>query len=546
MQIDQFLNGRYRLGDRIGKGGTAVVHRAYDELLEREVAVKVLLGSDRAARRRIRAEAKAAARLSHPNVTNVYDYGEALTSTGEPAPYVVMELLPGPTLARRLDDGPLPAVEGLRICAEVAAALAAAHARGLVHRDVKPANVVLTPSGAKVVDFGTAAAVGQPEIDFDGKLLGTPSYLAPERLDAGEVVPASDVYALGLLVHLVLTDELPWETDTPTQMLRAHVYVEPRPLPPVDGVPAEVAELCRRCLAKDPAARPSAAEVAARLAAVVTRMRAAEAARPEPTAAAAGTGQAGVGEGPAGGADRSGGAGRSGAAGGAGAEVGSGDATRGPALRPAPRRGPARRRYRALLVVGAALVVAVATAGSLADSSRPHRSGAAGPTGSPVPSADEVVAPVGGVQPTGEGGLPSGDDGSPRPGDPARSPAPGGGAPGPSAPGGPGRSPSAAPSPFTSASPSAPGTGEDPAEPAPAEPPTVAVRASGGTVRVSCTGQSAAVTSTVPADGYQVEEYVPGPAREVRVVLGSATHASDVRASCANGMVVPRVREIER
>ncbi|SCE81684.1 serine/threonine protein kinase [Micromonospora haikouensis] len=542
MQIDQFLNGRYRLGDRIGKGGTAVVHRAYDELLEREVAVKVLLGSDRAARRRIRAEAKAAARLSHPNVTNVYDYGEALTHTGEPAPYVVMELLPGPTLARRLDDGPLPAVEGLRICAEVAAALAAAHARGLVHRDVKPANVVLTPSGAKVVDFGTAAAVGQPEIDFDGKLLGTPSYLAPERLDAGEVVPASDVYALGLLVHLVLTDELPWETDTPTQMLRAHVYVEPRPLPPVVGVPAEVAELCRRCLAKDPAARPSAEEAAARLAAVVTRMRAAEAARPEPTAAAAGDGPAG------GGADRSGGADMSGAAGGSGggAEAGSGDAPRGPAPRPAPRRDPARRRYRALLVVAAALVIAVATAGSLADSSRPHRSGAAGPTGSPVPSADEVVAPVGEVRPAGDVGVPAGDAGSPRPGDPARSPAPGGGAPGPSAPGGSGRSPSAAPSPSTSASPSAPDSGEDPAEPAPAEPPTVAVRASGGIVRVSCTGQSAAVTSTVPADGYQVEEYVPGPTREVRVVLGSAAHASDVRASCANGMVVPRVREIER
>ncbi|MER7267465.1 serine/threonine-protein kinase [Micromonospora carbonacea] len=540
MQIDQFLNGRYRLGDRIGKGGTAVVHRAYDELLEREVAVKVLLGSDRAARRRVRAEATAAARLSHPNVTNVYDYGEALTRTGELAPYVVMELLPGPTLARRLDDGPLPAVEGLRICAEVAAALAAAHARGLVHRDVKPANVVLTPSGAKVVDFGTAAAVGQPEIDFDGRLLGTPAYLAPERLDAGEVVPASDVYALGLLVHLVLTDELPWATDTPTQMLRAHVYVEPRPLPPVDGVPAEVAELCRRCLAKDPAARPSAEETAARLAAVVTRMRAAEAARPEPAPAAA---AGGAGPAP-GGVDRSGGGDRSGAV--AGAEAGSGDAPRGPAPRPAPRRGPARRRYRPLLVVGAALVIAVATAGSLADSARPHRPGTAGPTGSPTPSADEVVAPVGGGRPTGDVGLPGGDGGSPRPGGPTRDPTPGGGAPGPSAPAESGRSPSAVPSTSASGSPPAPGTGDDPAEPGPAEPPAVAVRANGGTVRVSCTGKSAAVTSTVPADGYQVEEYVPGPAREIRVVLGSATRASEIRASCANGKVVPRVRETER
>ncbi|MFF3851984.1 protein kinase [Micromonospora sp. NPDC002575] len=540
MQIDQFLNGRYRLGDRIGKGGTAVVHRAYDELLEREVAVKVLLGSDRAARRRIRAEAKAAARLSHPNVTNVYDYGEALTRTGELAPYVVMELLPGPTLARRLDDGPLPAVEGLRICAEVAAALAAAHARGLVHRDVKPANVVLTPSGAKVVDFGTAAAVGQPEIDFDGRLLGTPSYLAPERLDAGEVVPASDVYALGLLVHLVLTDELPWETDSPTQMLRAHVYVEPRPLPPVDGVPAEVGELCRRCLAKDPAARPSAEEAAARLATVVTRMRAEETARPEPAAAAASAATAV----PAASAATAVPAASATAVPAGDGPAGPGAAPHGSTPRPAPRRSPARRRYRALLVVCAALVIAVATAGSLADSSRPHRSATTGATGSPAPSADEVVAPVGGVQPTGGVGLPGGDDGSPHPGDQAPSPGPGGGAPGPSVPGDPGRPPSATAAP--SPAPSASGSGEDPAEPAPAEPPAVAVRASGGTVRVACTAKTAAVASTAPADGYQIEEYVPGPAREIRVVLGSATHVSDVRASCANGKVVPRVRETKR
>ncbi|MGB2571139.1 protein kinase domain-containing protein [Micromonospora citrea] len=516
MQIGQFLNGRYRLGDRIGKGGTSVVHRAYDELLEREVAVKLLLGSDRAARRRIRAEAKAAARLSHPNVTSVYDYGEAVTLSGEFAPFVVMELLPGPTLFRRLADGALPPVEGLRICAEVAAALAAAHAQGLVHRDVKPANVMLTPSGAKVVDFGTAAAVGQPEIDFDGQLLGTPSYLAPERLDAGEVVPASDVYALGLLVHLVLTDQLPWETDTPTQMLRAHVYVEPKPLPPVDGVPAEVAELCRRCLAKDPADRPSAEEAATVLAAVVTRMRAAQASGPEASPAGpVGT----AGEGPGGARE---------VATAAGPGVVAGPAT------------PARRPYRTLLVVGGAVAIAVAAAGSLADSSQPRRSGSAVLSASAVPSAGSSVASVGVGPPTAAVDLPGGGAGSGRPGEPVRTPGPAG-------------VDATAPAPPTSGQPVPPPASPLPSSPAPepddtAEPPPsgVPVQARGGAVRVACDGQVAEVVATAPAAGYRIEEYRPGPDRQVRVVFGSDAHASAVTASCANGRPVPRVRETDR
>ncbi|MEV4491581.1 protein kinase [Micromonospora coxensis] len=505
MQIGQFLNGRYRLGDRIGKGGTSVVHRAYDELLEREVAVKLLRGSDRAARRRIRAEATAAARLSHPNVTSVYDYGEAVTLSGEFAPFVVMELLPGPTLLQRLTEGALPPVEGLRICAEVAAALAAAHAQGLVHRDVKPANVMLTPSGAKVVDFGTAAAVGQPEIDFDGQLLGTPSYLAPERLDAGEVVPASDVYALGLLVHLVLTDRLPWETDTPTQMLRAHVYVEPKPLPAVDGVPADVAELCRRCLAKDPAGRPSAEEAATVLAAVVTRMRAAEVAAPGGDTA---PGPRGAGE------------------------VATAAGTPG-------RAGPVRRPYRGLLVVGGAVVIAVAAAGSLADSSRPHRSGAAVLSASAAPSAGSSVASASAGPPTAAVDLPGEGAGSGRSGEPVRTPPAGvdGTAPTLPASGRPTTSP-ASPVPSSPA--------PEPDDTAGPPPSGVPVQARGGTVRVACDGQLAEVVGTTPAAGYRIEDYRPGPARQVHVVFGSDAHASDVTAGCANGRLVPRVRETDR
>ncbi|MCM0679118.1 serine/threonine protein kinase, partial [Micromonospora phytophila] len=249
----------------------SVVWRAHDEVLERDVAVKVLVATDPSARRRIQAEAKAAARMSHPNVTNVYDYGEALLS-GERVPFVVMELLSGRTLARRLAAGTLPARAALRVCAEVAAGLAAAHAQGLVHRDVKPENVMLTPSGAKLVDFGIAAVAGTPEIDFEGRLLGTPAYLAPERLDLGEVLPASDVYALGLLLYRVLAGRLPWRTETQTGMLRAHAYAEPGPLPEVDGVPPSIGRLYLWCLAKDPVDRPSAAEAARILTGALARL----------------------------------------------------------------------------------------------------------------------------------------------------------------------------------------------------------------------------------------------------------------------------------
>jgi eukaryotic-like serine/threonine-protein kinase len=173
-----------------------------------------------------------------------------------------MELLPGRTLADRLADGPLPVQAALRVCAEVAGGLAAAHAQDVVHRDVKPSNVMLTPSGAKVMDFGIAAAVGRAEREADGQLLGTPAYLAPERLMADQVLPASDVYALGLLAYRLLAHRLPWAAETTTQMLRSHAYVEPTPMPALPGVPEGVHRIVQQCLAKTPADRPPAAEVA--------------------------------------------------------------------------------------------------------------------------------------------------------------------------------------------------------------------------------------------------------------------------------------------
>src|SRR6185503_6862615 len=181
----------------------SVVWRADDDVLGREVAVKVLsavLAGDPRQRRLIRDEARAAARLRHANVVAVYDYGE-FTDAGGMLSFVVMELADGRTLADMLTGGRLPWKVATLVGAQVAAALAAAHADGIVHRDVKPANVMVTSAGVKLLDFGISAAVGALD-GADGQLLGTPAYLAPERIEGSPVRPATDVYALGLLMYL--------------------------------------------------------------------------------------------------------------------------------------------------------------------------------------------------------------------------------------------------------------------------------------------------------------------------------------------------------
>ncbi|MET8152565.1 serine/threonine-protein kinase [Actinoplanes sp. NPDC049668] len=269
MDATPVLGGRYVLRDQLGAGGMAVVWRAQDQVLGREVAVKLLAArhaGDPDSRRRIHAEARAAAALSHPNIAQVYDYGESEAYFGR-VPYVVMELVRGGTLQERMTAGELPPRFAMRVAAEVAAALAAAHADGLVHRDIKPANVMVPPAGVKVVDFGIAAAIdpgGTGDPDFE--VLGTPAYLAPERLIDDAVEPASDVYALGVLLYRMLSGHSPWSVDTTTQMLTAHIYIDPEPLTPQPGVPGYIIALCNRCLVKDPTERPSAREAAALLA----------------------------------------------------------------------------------------------------------------------------------------------------------------------------------------------------------------------------------------------------------------------------------------
>ena len=241
--------GRYRLVERLGAGGMSVVWRGYDEVLGRPVAVKLLAAqwtTDEDFRGRVRREARAVARLSHPNITNVYDYGEAEDGT----PYVVMELIDGQSLAQRLAAGPLPWRSATRIAAQVAAALAAAHAHGIVHRDVTPANVMLSRTGVKVVDFGIAAAAGER----DREVLGTPAYLAPEQRAGGPAQPATDVYALGLLLYHCVTGHV-----------TGHVTGQVPQRVNLGRLPSELASVIRPCLAADPAARPASAVLARRL-----------------------------------------------------------------------------------------------------------------------------------------------------------------------------------------------------------------------------------------------------------------------------------------
>ncbi|GAA1565217.1 hypothetical protein GCM10009827_103480 [Dactylosporangium maewongense] len=257
------LARRYILKQPVGAGGMSVVWRAWDSTLERTVAVKVLdgpIGTDVGQRDRIRREARAAARIEHPNAIGVYDYGETVTTHGRIAAYVVMQLLDGTSLAGRLAEGPLPWTDAIAVAATVADVLHAAHRRGVVHRDVTPENVMLTTDGVKLLDFGIAADVGQR----DTLTFGTPPYVAPERLVGAPASGSTDVYALGVLLFEMLTGHPPLRAATWEELERA-VAADHRPALNVHGLPPAVAAVCLRCLNTDPTERPTAAEVAATL-----------------------------------------------------------------------------------------------------------------------------------------------------------------------------------------------------------------------------------------------------------------------------------------
>ncbi|MCO5169822.1 MAG: protein kinase [Planctomycetes bacterium] len=238
-----------------------VVHRALDERTGRVVALKLMLdaGPDEAAR--LAREVGALASLDHPGIVAVRDVGRA----GERA-YLAMELVEGTSLAQRLRAGPLPVAEAVDVVGQVAAALAHAHGRGVLHRDVKPANVLLDRAGrARLADFGLARRAGDARLTATGELLGTPAYMAPEQANAdrARVGPWSDVWALGAVLHEALTGRAPFGGATALATLAAVLEAAPAPVSALrPGVPPDLEALCLRCLDKDPARRPAAAEVA--------------------------------------------------------------------------------------------------------------------------------------------------------------------------------------------------------------------------------------------------------------------------------------------
>jgi eukaryotic-like serine/threonine-protein kinase len=264
------LSGRYRLGELLGRGGMAEVYRGEDRVLGRPVAVKVL-ASPRASEprsvERFRREARAAAGLSHPAVVGVFDTG----ADGD-AHYIVMELIEGRTLAEVLRArGALEPAEAIRIADRVADGLAAAHRVGLIHRDVKPGNIMLTPDrGVKVMDFGIARAAG-PDAVQTAVIMGTAAYVSPEQASGSAVDARSDLYSLGVVLYEMLTGRQPFIGDNPVAV--AAMHVTERPDPPSAhraGLPPGVDAVTERLMAKDPADRyASAEELRADLAAVL-------------------------------------------------------------------------------------------------------------------------------------------------------------------------------------------------------------------------------------------------------------------------------------
>lgn len=257
------LDGRYQLISRIGTGGMSVVWHAFDEVLERHLAVKVLAASltaDPALPRRLLTEAQAVAALSHPHITSVHDFGVHQADDGQWTPYLVMELLDGELLSITLRRGSLPWRQAVTICAQLTSALQAANDHGIVHRDVKPANVMLTSTGVKVLDFGISAQVGEIQTADSADLFGTAAYLAPERRIGGQITAAADVYAAGLVLYQCLAGRLPWPAGSITEMLYAHAYLPPRPLS-LPGLPRAIEEIRMQCLSREPEHRPPAGEL---------------------------------------------------------------------------------------------------------------------------------------------------------------------------------------------------------------------------------------------------------------------------------------------
>lgn len=255
--------GRYRFDEQIAAGGFGAVWRGTDVALGRTVAIKVLRlahAQDPATLARFRAEARHAAALCHPNIAAIHDFCEPAPPA---APFLVMEYVAGPSLATLLAGGPLGAATVMRILAGAAAGLAAAHQAGLVHRDIKPGNILFDRDGrVKLTDFGISQAAGSTPLTTTGMLIGTPGYMAPERIAGARGSHASDIYSLGVVAYQALTGAPPF-SGTPLEVAMAQ---RERPLPPLPAaVPVAVSAFIMQLTAKDPAGRPhQASDVALR------------------------------------------------------------------------------------------------------------------------------------------------------------------------------------------------------------------------------------------------------------------------------------------
>ncbi|MEU1934853.1 protein kinase [Streptomyces coeruleorubidus] len=264
-------NGRYQLRDLLGQGGMASVHLAYDSVLDRQVAIKTLhtdLGREQAFRERFRREAQSVAKLTHTNIVSVFDTGED-TLDGMTTPYIVMEYVEGRPLGSVLDEdvrqqGAMPADKALKITGDVLAALEISHEMGLVHRDIKPGNVMMTKRGVvKVMDFGIARAMqsGVTSMTQTGMVVGTPQYLSPEQALGRGVDARSDLYSVGIMLFQLVTGRLPFDADSPLAIAYAHVQEEP-PVPSSvnRSLPPAVDALIARALKKNPNERFPSAE----------------------------------------------------------------------------------------------------------------------------------------------------------------------------------------------------------------------------------------------------------------------------------------------
>ncbi|HEY2290124.1 MAG TPA: protein kinase [Thermoanaerobaculia bacterium] len=242
---------RYRVIERLGGGGAGVVYKAEDVKLERLVALKFLStykSASEADTRRFLREARASSAVDHPNICTVYEVDE----TEDGRLFIAMAFCEGETLKRKVERGPQPLPEAVRIAAQIASGLAAAHAKGIVHRDVKPANVIVASDGrVKIVDFGIAKLADQSRLTRDGTAVGTAGYMAPEQIRGEEIDPRTDIWALGVVLYELVTGRTPFPGDNDQERIRGILNREPEPMESLrSGVPPELARIVARALAK--------------------------------------------------------------------------------------------------------------------------------------------------------------------------------------------------------------------------------------------------------------------------------------------------------